>query len=99
MISQTDARAPTVELPEVFVEEELVFQVAVRSGSDQVTERVTVRVQPVDSTQREGTMQSSRAAELATLDDDQGPRESRGIGRIWAALAALVRTGPPRGSA
>jgi hypothetical protein len=92
-IPQPDARAPTVRLPEVFAEEELVFQVAVRSGDDQASQQVTVRVLPVDTTPRGGTVASAGSADPLAAAEDTAPGAARGIGRVWASLLAVATLG------
>jgi hypothetical protein len=79
-----------VHLPEVFAEEELVFQVALLSGTDRLVQEIAVEVQPVTMTQRPVDVDDvdHRQSEHAATDVPDVP--GRGLGRIWASLLAFL---------
>ena len=78
-----------VRMPEVFTDEELVFEVALLSGGERVVQQITVQVQPVAMTSRsaviEGASQVEQSDAIAEAADDTGT----GLGKIWAALVAF----------
>ncbi|MFO0275838.1 MAG: hypothetical protein ACK533_01035, partial [Planctomycetota bacterium] len=79
-----------VRLPEVFVEEELVFQVEVVQGDRRLLQEVAVQVQPVGMTNRALSIDDQGVA-LARADGgatDDGA--GRGIGKVWGAMLAFL---------
>ena len=99
MIGDNTAKNPTIRLPEVFVGEELVFEVTVRSGDGETTGEVRVRVEPVEP--RFGETKPGDASgppDGETLADlAEHTQESHGIGKIWASLVAFFYSArPPR---
>ncbi|MFN3244080.1 MAG: PKD domain-containing protein [Planctomycetota bacterium] len=77
-----------IRTPELFVEEELVFEVEVWSGGERVVQEVTVQVEPVGMTSRSLSIDEhvESQQERANTDEEQG---ARGVGRIWGALLAF----------
>ena len=78
-----------VRLPEVFTDEELVFEVALMSGGERLVQQITVQVEPVALTAKisgnETTSQIDQA-DTSTMAAEDG---ASGFGRIWAALVAF----------
>jgi hypothetical protein len=77
-----------IRTPELFVEEELVFEVEVWRGGERVVQEVTVQVEPVGMTSRSLSIDEHVEAqrERADTDEEQG---ARGVGRVWGALLAF----------
>ncbi|MCA8956541.1 MAG: hypothetical protein KDC87_10740 [Planctomycetes bacterium] len=97
-MSDVSARNPSIVLPQVFVSEELVFEVTITVSGEQTTQQLTVRVEPVHDVQRPGTPSGGMAAR-ADLDEGDAAHEVKpGVGKLWAAMLAFLRGGsPPRG--
>ncbi|MCK5942279.1 MAG: hypothetical protein KAI24_09950, partial [Planctomycetes bacterium] len=77
-----------IRTPEVFVEEELIFEVEVFRGGERVVQEVTVQVQPVGMSSRSLSIDQhlEQRDGAGEADEEQG---ARGVGRIWGALLAF----------
>jgi len=80
-----------IRTPELFVEEELIFEVEVYHGGERVVQEVTVQVQPVGMTNRSLSIDEHVEQQQASSDDDD-EQGARGVGRIWGALLAFFGT-------
>lgn len=90
-VSSTSGDKLLVAMPEVFVEEDVVFKVEIMRGDERFTQEVTVQVQPVGMTNRSLSIDDQVEAEQgpSEVEEDEG---SRGFGKIWGALLAFFST-------
>lgn len=79
-----------IRLPEVFVEEELVFSVELFRAGERVVQEVAVQVQPVALTSRSLSIDEPGLEQRADSAGEQQDGSGPGIGRIWGALAAFL---------
>jgi uncharacterized protein YndB with AHSA1/START domain len=79
-----------VRLPEVFVEEELVFSVELYQGGERVVQEITVQVQPVALTTRSLSIDEVGQSGLAAEGDGSAAHEGRGLGKVWGAMLAFL---------
>ena len=79
-----------VRLPEVFVEEELVFQVELVQGDRRLVQEVSVQVQPVGLTNRALSIDDDGLALARADSDGDSDGAGRGVGRIWGAMIAFL---------
>lgn len=84
-----------IQLPESFTAEELVFEVEMMIDGEIRVQEITVAVQPVDAEQRTNATPKLPERQLADLDNPTDS-ESRGVGKLWAALVAFTSAGPTR---
>jgi hypothetical protein len=89
-LDETEGSALHVRLPEVFTEEELVFQVEVMHGDVRLVQEVAVQVQPVGMTNRALSIDDMAvtAAQDAGGGGDDGA--GRGVGKVWGAMLAFL---------
>jgi hypothetical protein len=89
-LDETQGSALHVRLPEVFTEEELVFQVEVMHGDVRLVQEVAVQVQPVGMTNRALSIDDMAvtAAQDAGGGGDDGA--GRGVGKVWGAMLAFL---------
>jgi hypothetical protein len=88
--------SPVIELPEVFVQEDLVFQVKISAGGQQTTQQLTVRVEPVEDVSRAALAGGALMQQSADAADSVEEARSPGVGKVWAALLAFLQTGRSR---
>jgi hypothetical protein len=79
-----------VRLPEVFVEEELVFQVELVQGDRRLVQEVAVQVQPVGMTNRALSIDEDGATLAHGGGGDAADGSGRGIGKVWGAMLAFL---------
>ena len=95
-LSETDIKSPVIELPEVFVPENLVFEVRIDAGGLQTTQQLTVQVDPVEDVARPlDTWTATRVDTAGPAASDQQETKP-GIGKVWASLLAFLQTGRRR---
>jgi hypothetical protein len=89
-LDETEGSALHVRLPEVFTEEELVFQVEVMHGDVRLVQEVAVQVQPVGMTNR--ALSIDDMAVVAAQDAGGGGDDGagRGVGKVWGAMLAFL---------
>ncbi|MBM3960502.1 MAG: hypothetical protein FJ306_01155 [Planctomycetes bacterium] len=89
-LDDTEGSALHVRLPEVFTEEELVFQVEVMHGDVRLVQEVAVQVQPVGMTNR--ALSIDDMAVVAVQDAGGGGDDGagRGVGKVWGAMLAFL---------
>lgn len=85
-----------VRLPEVFSEEELVFEVEMLSGAERVVQEITVQVQPVSMTARPLGIDDAGRVEIQSAAVEVSDATGHGLGRMWAALVSFFATKPGR---
>ena len=91
-LDEAEGEVLRVQLPEVFVEEELVFEVQVLRDGEVITQEVTVQVQPVALTERTLSIdRSGPAYDGNSVGDDTTPTGF--VAKMWAALGAAFWTG------
>jgi len=78
----------TITFPEVFSQEEVVFEVEVLRGGEKVVQEVTVQVQPVNMQSRSLSIDEHIEHDSRTGEEVED-KESRGVGKIWGALLAF----------
>ena len=89
-LSDRGAARPTLVAPQLLAGEDLVFQVTATDGTNFVTERVMITVEPVPAVARQ--LEAPNASIPDELEDPAPAAESglRGIGMIWGAMFAFL---------
>jgi hypothetical protein len=85
-----------VRLPEVFSEEELVFEVEMLSGTERVVQEITVQVRPVSMTARPLGIDDAGPVAVEAAAFDASGADGFALGRIWAALVSFFAGKPGR---
>ncbi|MFK7741457.1 MAG: REJ domain-containing protein [Planctomycetota bacterium] len=87
-LADADGNGLLVVTPEVFLEEEIVFEVEFVVGNERIVQEVALQVQPVGLTNR--SLAIDDYARDTTPDAREGDEQpTRGLGRIWGALLAF----------
>ena len=90
-LSGEDTLAPRFDAPDVFVTEELEFEVSMTNGNETVVDRVRIRIDPVAVVAREdASMVGWSSVDLGGEEDKGEEPQARGIGRVWAALLSIL---------
>lgn len=87
-LRDANGRGLLVTTPEVFLEEEVVFEIEFVRGDERVRQEVTVQVQPVGLTNRALTI-DDHAQQSTGADIGEDEPHPLGFGRIWGALLAF----------
>lgn len=93
-LEATEGRVLRIRTPEVFVEEELVFEVELMSNGQRMVQEVTVQVQPVSMMARSLAIDSTGADGAADDFSDTVIETGRGLGKIWAAMLTFLTAQP-----
>jgi hypothetical protein len=88
-LDETEGSALHVRLPEVFTEEELVFQVEVMHGDVRLVQEVAVQVQPVGMTNRALAIDEMAVAVAQEGGGGGDDGAGRGVGKVWGAMLAF----------
>ena len=92
-----NSETPIVQLPEVFVREDLVFEVTIDMGGTLTKQLLTVRVEPVEDVVRPDDAGITRIDESSEFVTNEEETETKpGVGKLWAALLAFLQSGRRR---
>ena len=89
-LDEAQGSALHVRLPEVFTEEELVFQVEVLHGDVRLVQEVAVQVQPVGMTNRALSIDDAPGGFAQAGGAGDGDGAGRGVGKVWGAMLAFL---------
>jgi hypothetical protein len=90
-LSDSQGASPSFAAPQLFVGENLEFEVTTTNGSEVQHHRVRIRIDPVEAVARQGvSLTSWQPGDEVHHSDDSQQDGARGIGRIWAAFAIFL---------